>query len=113
MLGIVGLLEEIEGPTLDCGDGHRYVAMPGDEDERRLATGLAEIPLKVKARQARQTYIAADAGKGITLAGRKISLGAGKGPHVHAAALQQELQRVEHRLVVFDQRDRHQDATSR
>src|SRR3989442_1712786 len=45
---ITRLLEEVEGASLHCPDGHRDVTVAGEEDDRQDPLSLAEVGLEIQ-----------------------------------------------------------------
>src|SRR2546428_7551817 len=58
---ITRLLEEVEGASLHCPDGHRDVTVASEEDDRQGAVSLAEVGLEIPSRLSPETKVETDA----------------------------------------------------
>src|SRR5262249_45144421 len=86
-------------------NSHGDVAVPGDEDDRYIAAMGFQSALQVDARQSRQAHITDNALRPALAQARQEPLGRRKAGHAHAAALQQQAQRLECRPVLLNKRD--------
>jgi hypothetical protein len=104
-VGAEGLGEEFYGAGLHRPDGHRHVAIAGDENNGHLGTGVRDADLQVEAAQIGQAHIqhkAVEPGRG---RGGEDGFGGVEGPRFPARRSDQALHRLPHRHVVID--DKH------
>ena len=105
------LLDEIEGADLDGGDRHIDVAVPGDQDNRRGQTSALQTVNQVEAGHAGHSDVRNDAIKPLSALdrGQKFFRGR-KARCFNVLTGEIETQRIEHRLIVVNDRDVNESA---
>src|SRR6185437_8095710 len=100
------LFDKVEGADLDGGDSHIDVAMAGNQYDRRCKAFRLELLHQIEPGEARHADIGDDAVEAIAAADRREKvLRLREARHRDALKVEIEPQRVEHGLVIVDQRD--------
>jgi hypothetical protein len=100
-----GLLDEVHRALLHRGDGHRHVAVAGDEHDGQRALALEQAVLQFEAAHAVHADVGDQAGHLARVEARQERLGRVEALDAVVLAFQQPLQGVTHGLVVIDDVD--------
>jgi hypothetical protein len=103
---VEGLLDKVPSAFLQCGHGHRHVAVAGQEDDRQGTAQFAQAVEQFQAAHAVHADVQQQASGPAMILGRQEFLGRREHRRRHPARLEQPDQRVADRLVVIDDMDR-------